>query len=498
MFIYGGFYLWGRLTGLFHDSTDFLIRFAVHRADFVLLGRLLSAAFAVGAIAFQWRLAKRLFDERVAFIAGLALLFCYPIVFYSHLAANITLVAFLASLAGCGVEAIWRRGRAIDYLATGAVIGVAIGAKYYPGLLLLSALIAHWMRLSSAGVFSEWRKLALLFTAMLLFTVVSFPVPFLAHHAWRQSLLDTLAYYHGGNPLMNGWRLIAGNPRAWSEITSEPIAWWSNSLRTVGAIGLLWIGFGLLWGARRFGRITLLLASPVLTLFVYQSLRGGLLLGARQLYFGLPLFWILAAAALVDAIERSTLMNKQRAIAVVAGALLIQPISFTARYLRLASRPTTIDLARDWVGKNVPVDSVLIIDMWEAPFANQVGWREGRGANAPLAGDTLGRIAAARAAAAPPYRIREFSYGDADRELDRALDEGRPVYSITSLGAYWTPESLAQWGLPDDEVAAARRRFQRRVAERGTPLLRIVPREVSALGPDVTIARVHRGDAAAK
>lgn len=488
--VYGAFYLWGRVCGLFHGSVDFLVRFAVQRSDFVVLGRLLSASFAVGAIAAQYHLALRLFDRRVATIAGLALLFCYPMVFYAHLASNITLLAFLTSLAGCGIAAIWRRGRGADYVCTGACIGVAIGTKYYPALLLLSVVAAHRMRLSPAPLLAEWRKLALLALGVALFAILAFPVPLIAWPQWRHWIGDTLGYYHGGNPLLNAWRLVAGNPGPWAEVTAEPIAWWSNSLRTVGAVGLIWIGCALAWGARRFARVTLLLAAPVVVLFAYQSLRGGLLLGARQLYFGLPLLWIVAAAALVDAIDLARPRAPRPMLALAAALLLAQPVAWTTRYLRLASRPTTLELARDWVDRNLPRDAVLVIDMWEAPFANQVGWREGKSATASLGRGTWGAVAAARAAAAPPYWIREFAYGDADAELDRALGEGRPTFAITALGAYWSPASLAQWGLADDESAEARRRFQRRVVERSVTRRRFIPREEEALGPDITIAEV--------
>ena len=498
--VYGFYYLFGRAGGQFTGITDFLVHFATQRADFVVLGRLLSAGYALAALPALYWLALRMFDQRVAILSVLAVTFSYPIVFYAHLAANITMLIFLAALASCWIYQVCQRGNALDYLLAGALIGAGIGTKYYPALLFVPLGLAHLMRLEwswrrPGHPFVEWYKMVLAGLAALLAAVIFFPLPVFAYDQWRTFLHETLAYYTGGNPLENAWRFIAGNPTYWAQTTAEPVSWWANSLRVVGEMGLLWLGFGLLYSLWRFPRRWLILATPFLLLFTYQSVRGGLGLGVRQLYFALPLLWVLAAAALVDLIDRVRLTPRvHKLLSVIAVTLLfIQPVLWTARYLYLASRPTTADIGRAWLLEHVPNGSIVLVDSWAAPFGETIGWHEWQDRSDSVTGSTEDAIREARAAAAPPFQVVNLAGEDAHAELHRALSAGKPVFVVTTdyySTAYWQAETRLAWGNLNEERIPFMQQYYREIAQQTEVVHVVAPRDVAALGPIVTISEV--------
>lgn len=497
--VYGLYYLWGNLTGQFATLTDFLVHFATQRADFIVLGRWLSAGYAVATLFPLHWLATRMFDRRVGLIVILTFIFCYPVVFYAHLAANITMLMFLTAMASCWIYRVWQRGKPMDYALAGAFIGVGIGTKYYPALLFIPFGLAHLMRLGwnwrqPFNLFRESHKVVLAGFAAIILAVIFFPLPVFANDQWRYFLQDTLNYYTGGNPLENVWRLVAGNPTYWAATTAEPVSWWANSLLVVGQVGLLWLAFGMVYSLWKFPRQWLLLATPFITLFTYQSLRGGLGLGVRQLYFALPLLWILAAAAIVNLIDLFPVSHSVRRwlVVVSVGLLLVQPILWTGQYLYLVSHPTTVDRGRDWMLANLPRDAIILVDSMAAPFGETQDWREWQAHGGSVTGSTEDAVRQARAKIAL-FRVIELKKQNAQVELDDALKTGQPVFVVMTdyfSTGYWDSGTLVAWGGLNQGRAAAMRQYYAQVMQQSEIIWQATPRQYSALGPIVTIARV--------
>ena len=504
--VYGVYYALGSLTGMFSGLGDFLVHFAVNQSGFIVLGRLVSAAFAVGSLPFLYKLALGLFDRRVAILATAAAAVAYPIVFYAHLAANITMVIFLTSVAGNFIYLVWQRGKTRDYFLAGLVIGTGIGTKYYPGVLLLPLFIAHCLRVGVGWrrpnrVWVDWQRLVWASFAVVAGTLIFFPGLILETEQWRFAMRDTLSYYIGGNPLQNAWRLIAGNPAYWQQSTAEPISWWANSLRVVGEVGLVWLGLGIVYGAIRFPYRWLLLAPPFLILFAHQSLRGGLQLGVRQFYFALPLLYVLASAAVLDVLGRIRVAyNVRRAFAAcLTVILLLQPTIWTFRYLTLASNPTTLDQARVWLLANLEPQSVLLADTSYAPFGEAAEWQDWRDKSGLLGQSTARAIAAARKATAPPFRIVALGRDAYNEDVLSWSNYSVPVYVAVADYAYakWEPETYAAWGGfgVGMTTVAKYRQFYVALETSGQLVKTFYPRESNALGPVIKIYQLPFRDA---
>jgi Dolichyl-phosphate-mannose-protein mannosyltransferase len=503
--VYGAWYLIGRLTGEFSGLQDLLVRIAVERGDFVVLGRWTSAAFAAAALPGTYLTGRRLFSRDVGLIAALSLATSYPVVFYSHIAANLTMLVCISAWALYFGTRIWQNGSTAAYFAAGVVVGIGVGTKYYPILLFASVGLAHLFRIVEipdgngwrAALRGAWKPIGALVAATV-GAVIFFPVPFFARDQWLASLRDTVGtFYTGGNPLANAARLLVGTAPWFERTTAEPVSWWSNSLLCLTIPTLLCMCVALVWGILRFPRATLFLASPVLLLFGYQAIRGGLSLGVRQLYFGLPGMFLLLAAALRDAVSRVRARDEEaaRRVFVLAAVLLLaQPAWWAARYLFLASRPSTVELARQWMRGVVPPEGVLLVDSMAAPYGETVGWRSGEGVATAGLGGAKSLVKDARRKAAPPFEVRYLAWTDARKELSDAEASGHSVFvALTgdfSMGCY-DEGTIPAWGNLNARRAPGRRGYLRDLFAGSEIIKEFRPRELSALGPTVIVMKAR-------
>jgi Dolichyl-phosphate-mannose-protein mannosyltransferase len=493
--LYGIWYILGRMLGEFRNIDDFLVHFAVQRCEFILVGRWLSAIFAVAALPAVVLAGERLFSRRVGLLAGAATLVCYPMVFYSHIAANITMLACLSSWTLYWTVRVWKDGEARSYAVAGVLIGAGVGTKYYPALLGLPLLVAHVYgntdrRSDGVGraLFPGAWKLALAFALALPVALLLFPIPILEPGEWAREMRDAMGYYKGGGFLENARLLAFGSVPVFERTTAEPVSWWSNSMRVLSPVGLAWVLTGIFYGLAFTRRAATLLASPFIIFFSYQALRGGLGLGVRQLYFLLPWLWVLAATALDD-VTRRTMGERASSVgifALVAMLLLLQPAWWTLRFLVLSSRPTTVDVARSEMLRLISADAVLLVDSGAAPFGETVGWSENRSVAGPA-----GR---ARRQAAPPFEVRELGSGDANTELAAVVKSGRPIYVVLTdyfSTGYWDSATIRAWGNINAGRAAERRKYLSDLALYTTTVAEYSPRALRALGPKITLLKVR-------
>lgn len=501
MVVYAAWYVVGRLTGQFADTADFLVRFAVHRGDFILLARWTSAAFATAALPGTYLTARRLFSPSVACVSTLALAVCYPMVFYAHIAANLTMLICLSAWTLYWIVRVWQEGSVRSYLAAGALIGAGIGTKYYPAAWFLSLALAHWYRIADAGaavgrplLLREAWKLVAAGLIALPIAVLLFPVPLLAPGHWRAEITNNLSYYTGGNVLTNVLTCLFGSVPVFENSTAEPVSWWSNSLTVLSPTGLAWILGGLAVGLVMLRRAAWLLVTPFLALFTFQMVRGGLGLGVRQLYFALPGLWIVAAAVLAEVCRRwgPTRLRASHLLIGASVVLLVQPVSWAARFLSLSSGPTTGEIARADLAHLIPAGALLLVDSMAAPYGETAEWRVGGVFQVDAAGGT-DKAREARRRAAPAFEVRELRWTDAPGELRAAQERGQPTYiAVTDYFStgYWHSDNLRAWGNINTSRAEAHRRYLQDLFDR-TEIVRVYrPRDLHALGPTVTLLRL--------
>jgi 4-amino-4-deoxy-L-arabinose transferase-like glycosyltransferase len=141
-FLYGIFFVVGKISGMFSGVTDFGYRFLSDPTAFYLIGRLFCGVFfGVLAIPLIYKLGKKVFNERTGILAALFLSINFLHVRNSHyIYFDIPLVFFIL-LFLVVLHALFKKNRLNQYLTCGFILGVAVSVKYSAIVLLFPAVL---------------------------------------------------------------------------------------------------------------------------------------------------------------------------------------------------------------------------------------------------------------------------------------------------------------------------------------------------------------------
>jgi Dolichyl-phosphate-mannose-protein mannosyltransferase len=319
------------------SPQEFVEQFRADPSLLYLVARVTSAVFGALTAVAAGVLGTTLEGRRAGLIAGMLTAATYLLVRESHFGTNDALVTLLVTLGLVFCARIAQGGARGDYLAAGALAGLAFAAKYYGIVLLVPLALAH-------GFGSQRRAadVALALAACLVAAVVGFPSLLTEPGRVLQDIyvhlyLQAIGGYDGLDP-------------------SGGYVFYARAL----AIGLGWpllltCGVGLLASLARRERASVVVASLPVVLFA--------VLGAQQLYFArfalpaIPALLVLACVALARLARRSAVVGVA-IMALVAAPSLVDAVRFDV----LLTRPDTRTLTRDWIAANVPDGATIAVD----------------------------------------------------------------------------------------------------------------------------------------
>jgi 4-amino-4-deoxy-L-arabinose transferase-like glycosyltransferase len=333
-------------SGFLHSFTrDPTAVFTTARVVVALLGTL-----SVGLI--YWA-GTRFYERRVGLVAAVLMACAFLPVFYSKQALNdaVTLVPLTVALVGCLM--VYEHARTWEWALAGAAIGVAVDVKYTAGAMVVVLAIAAVARLIEKRL--TVRQLlsggAVAVGALVVAVIVLNPYALVDFSLFKHQVLNQ-----------------AGTAGSSGKIgqSSQP-----------GWIYYIW---SLTWG---FGWLPLLAAAAGAVLALMANRVRGLMLiafpvllwlflGGQARHFGrwympaYPALTILASYAavrVVDALPAAWASRRRTALVVAAGALLaIQGLWTSVRVDSVLAHTDTRTLARQWVERNVPPGSGLVVE----------------------------------------------------------------------------------------------------------------------------------------
>jgi len=129
-------------------STDITFYFLHPEAiaHFYLVGRLISALFAVFAVYLTYLIGKKLYGHKVGLAAGLLMAICPMLVINAHYVSVDATALFFICLTFLFSVYIMKSGNLKWYLLAGASAGLAADTKYSSVLVLFVILLAHLLR----------------------------------------------------------------------------------------------------------------------------------------------------------------------------------------------------------------------------------------------------------------------------------------------------------------------------------------------------------------
>lgn len=336
-----------------------------------VVGRVTVAVLGTLAVGLLYLAGRRLAGRGVGLLAAALLAVAFLPVFYAHLALNDVPTLAPVCLALWGVAGVLRTGRLRDYAIAGAGVGLAAATKYTGGIVLVPLLMAALVRWRGEGESGLALRGVLLAGAVsLLAFLIGNPFALLDAGAFRDGLTQQSEATGGelgklGAPDQSGFTYYA-----WT------LTWGLGWLPTLAALG------GGVWACVRERRLALVLLPGTLLFLLFM--------GTQARFFGrwllpvypfLCLLAALGALALVGAIvgwrarsraagdtdgeTPATAATGRLSIgltAVAAVLLCAQGFVHSVHVDRVLSRDDTRALTRDWMVRNVPPGTKVVIE----------------------------------------------------------------------------------------------------------------------------------------
>ncbi len=325
----------------------------------------LLGALAVIPVAL---LARRLGGAPAALFAGLGLIVAPHLNFGSHVFVSDVPSAFCAAVSLAFAGRLFDRERTRDYLLAGAWSGLAAASKYPAGVVAV-AIAALWLRHRIA---ERNIKPGLLWAALASIAAFVLPMPSLF-------VYPEIAFF-GGRGMFFGVKQYGQG--GWLGVQPD-----SNALYYLGLLGenFGWIalggaalGLGML--ARR-ERTQVLWMTPFPLVF-FALLSAMSMVVKRNLFPALPMFAVLVGVGLASLCARVPARWTQRSgrasgplvNALTAGLAGVAVVSFAFPAQRTVietvglARPTTRELAADWVRVHVPPGARIFKEQYTPDF----------------------------------------------------------------------------------------------------------------------------------
>jgi hypothetical protein len=143
--LYGCYYLFGKLIGLFSDRTAFAVQFLVQPSNFYLLGRAFNLVISLLCIYVMYRILEK---YRGKFFAGLAAsmaVLSQSYIEFSGYAVPDTLLIFFSTMIVLFFIILDRSPRTSYFFWQGLCCGLAIAVKYNAGFFAIGLLISNYI-----------------------------------------------------------------------------------------------------------------------------------------------------------------------------------------------------------------------------------------------------------------------------------------------------------------------------------------------------------------
>lgn len=350
----------------FGGGRDFVQSFANDPQAAYELARVIVALIGTLVAGLAYWAGARFYDRRAGLIAAALLAFAFLPVFYSKHALNdvVTLAPVTVGLVACLLA--YREGRLAHWLLAGGALGVATAVKYTAGAMVVCVGLAALGRVLE-GRMDVRRAMAVLVGAGAVFAVAFFVL-----NPYALADLGTFRSQLGGQSAQ----------ASGAKLGQEDVPGWIYYLWTF-TWGFGWLPFaaaiagGVLALRADRWRGLLLVAFP-LVLFLFLGSQGRFF--GRWMLPAYPALAVLAGYAVVRLADGVRLPRPgwRPALVALLGTLLVaQGVTASVRVSAVFERTDTRVLARDWLVRNVPLGSRIVVEPFvPAGFLGR-GGREG-------------------------------------------------------------------------------------------------------------------------
>lgn len=364
-FLYAVDFVFSYLVGSVHSADDFALAFFRDPSAIYLISRMVSVVAGTLTLYTTYLLGKNLFGRTVGLLSASALALSPLAVKLNHTAKTEPLLALAAGLMMLASVRLWEEGKARDYAFAGICYGAAISLKFPAVMLGVPFFLAHCFSLQAQNIRLALRTVlgSREFAGGLLFTgltcIVTNPYGFLPPTRLIRDILT--------------WREWYADPQ---QGIDRPFHFWFSSAEQalgIGFLGLLLAAFLL---ALKRGKKERWLVTAVLAFWLPLSMSAH-----KEVHWLLPVFpllYILSSHLLFAWLGSMQWRRVSLALILAFCAVNLEPAWKTVDYLLILSQKDTRTLALEWVERNIPPDSKILMDKGRFMTAYNVPLKENR------------------------------------------------------------------------------------------------------------------------
>ncbi len=356
------YYFVGKLLGIFAARADVLplvsldmgVTFAPLPST-VLLGRIITVLFGLGNILLTFLIGKQLSGKAIiGILASILVAIAQPNVGLSHFVTPDTFATFFILLAFLASVLVYQQGKTRYYVLAGLCVGLAAASKFNGALIVVSLLLAHFLRYGRQSLKRGNLYLALALCGVSF--IAATPMVLLNFSEFLSVLNYQSSHYASGHPGMEGNTFI----------------WYLSFMWHTGGVIYVLAALGMLYGIYLRSKETILLSSFPLVYYIFIN---NYTVRNDRTFLPMAPFLFLLAAWFLDKLygkARALLPKAWRfglntALACITIAALILPASVTVNDTVLLTTVNSRETARVWINSNLPPGAKIMIEAY-SPF----------------------------------------------------------------------------------------------------------------------------------
>jgi hypothetical protein len=321
----------------------------------VLASRLVSVAFGVATVGLVMAAGKKT-GERIGtgLLAGLLMALVFTGVTLSKVITADVYATFFVTLVLLASLAILKSGKTSAYIWAGIGLGLAVASKYNTALVVLTILMAHFLRNSLKG-FKDYRLYLCAVVAALAF-FIGMPYAILSFKEFYTGFASTGQHYASGHAGMEG----------------NTLSFYLGYMWQTGGILYTLAFLEVLRGIITRNKALITVAVFPVVYFIFIS--SFFVRNDRTLLPFTPFAFVLAASFLVflwqkvkDGDTRRKQVIGQVVVIVLILTALLLPSIYTARTSAMWASATSREDARVWIEENLPSASKIAYESY-APY----------------------------------------------------------------------------------------------------------------------------------
>jgi len=354
---YTPYYFYKKSVGIYTSRSDIAplktLAIGVTKAPIpaaVLLGRIITVLFGVGAVVFTYLIGRQLTGKMtVGLFASLLMAVSPATVGHSRLITPDTFVVFFAAASFLFTVLVYQQAKTWQYILAGICIGLTASSKYNGALIVFPLLLAHFFHHGRSALKKRNLYLALLMCIMGFLATT--PYSLMDFHKFIADLKFEAKHYATGHAGMEGGVL----------------KWYLRYMWLSAGIVYIFAALEIFRGIIVRNKELILLSIFPIVYFVF--INSFVVRNERTFLPLTPFLFLLAASFLTTLIHMASKPGVKplkkwvvSGIVILAAAGLCQPAAKTVWQTLRLTMPNSRETARVWINNNLEAGAKIAIE----------------------------------------------------------------------------------------------------------------------------------------